>query len=167
MCTSTNKTYTCAFPAFQCIKAAGSGGQFPSQSACESACIKPTPPPAPPPPSLSTWAALENAIAGCESKCSTVLTKGFNTPLTGFRQIDIGSDPVHISIDGKGMAVIDARGKCEKIVVACTRGDSMLIPPAVSSCTHVDSLTPFVPRFSQSLCSSTRAHAHPHAHTHT
>jgi aldehyde:ferredoxin oxidoreductase len=43
-----------------------------------------------------------------------VLAKGFTTPSTGFKSIVIGSDskdPVHISIDGKGVAVIDAHGK--------------------------------------------------------
>jgi hypothetical protein len=47
VCAPAPTTYTCAFPAFQCIKVAGSGGQFPSQSACERTCIKPTPPPSP------------------------------------------------------------------------------------------------------------------------
>jgi hypothetical protein len=48
--------------------------------------------------------------------CHFGLTKGFTTPSTGFKSIDIGSDsdskdPVHISIDGNGEAVIDAHGK--------------------------------------------------------
>jgi predicted outer membrane repeat protein len=48
------------------------------------------------------------------------LTKGFTTPVQGFKHINIGNDhgadddgkdPVHISIDGKGVAVIDAHGQ--------------------------------------------------------
>jgi hypothetical protein len=85
------------------------------------------------------WGALKNATAGCIRECSYVLATGFTTPLTGFQSIGIGlnknfdddkgQDPVHISIDGKGMAVIDARGKCERVAVACmTRGGSMLTP---------------------------------------
>jgi hypothetical protein len=59
-----------------------------------------------------------------------VLAKGFTTPSTGFVQIFIGDhgkggddddhdtkDPVHISIDGKGVAVIDAHGKWGCVVV--------------------------------------------------
>jgi hypothetical protein len=45
-----------------------------------------------------------------------VLAKGFTTPSTGFLHIHIGDDDqgqvnVHISIDGKSVAVIDAHGK--------------------------------------------------------
>jgi hypothetical protein len=52
-----------------------------------------------------------------------VLTKGFTTPSTGFKTIGIGSNStitpqllVHIIIDGKGVAVMDAHGRWEKIV---------------------------------------------------
>jgi hypothetical protein len=57
-------------------------------------------------------------------ECSFEVSKDFTTPSAGFVQIAIGDrgkgghdddgdskDPVHIRIDGKGMAVIDARGK--------------------------------------------------------
>ena len=74
---------------------------------------------------VSTWAALANTTASCVSECSYVVTKGFTTPSTGFKRMHIGdhgadvdddndkgggSNPVHISIDGKGEAVIDAHG---------------------------------------------------------
>jgi hypothetical protein len=73
---------------------------------------------------VSTWAALKNATGSCVSKCSYVLTKDFTTPLQGFKHIRLGDhgegaidddhdtkDPVLIIIDGKGVAIIDARGQ--------------------------------------------------------
>jgi hypothetical protein len=80
----------------------------------------PPPTPAPPTPApvvkCSSWEDLRKGVAACTSVCNFALAKGFTTPSTDFTRIDVGSydskDPrVHISIDGKGVAVIDAHGK--------------------------------------------------------
>jgi hypothetical protein len=65
----------------------------------------------------SSWEDLTKGIAACATPiCNFALAKGFTTPSTGFKSIDI-KGPVHISIDGEGVAVIDAHGKWGWIVV--------------------------------------------------
>jgi hypothetical protein len=68
---------------------------------------------------VSTWADLEQGISNCEGKidrkickkkCTFVLARDFLTPTEGLTTITThgGQD---ISIDGKGLAVLDAHGK--------------------------------------------------------
>jgi hypothetical protein len=73
-----------------------------------------------PPPgtvTVTSWTALGKGVAACKENCSFELAKGFTTPVEGFTTITIGdnnsSSPYtqNISIDGNGVAVIDAHGK--------------------------------------------------------
>jgi hypothetical protein len=70
------------------------------------------------------WEGLQGALIECASNCSYVLAAGFTTPADGFKHIHIGDGVLnwqddddggkrnqHISIDGKGGAVINAHGK--------------------------------------------------------
>ena len=75
---------------------------------------------------MHVWTDLANRIQACNDKCSYELAEGFTTPAKGFKHIHIG-DAIHpgkstddddggkrtkhITIDGKGKAVIDAHGK--------------------------------------------------------
>jgi serine/threonine protein kinase len=114
-CRMQGVSFTCPLPAGAgtCVGGGVScGGKLPPPT-----CI--------PPSNASSWEELTKGVAACVTPiCYFVLPKGFTTPSTGFKAIIIGDhgkgghdddgdskDPVHISIDGKGVAVIDAHGK--------------------------------------------------------
>jgi serine/threonine protein kinase len=113
-CRMQGVPFTCPLPAGAgtCVGGGVScGGKLPPPT-----CI--------PPCNASSWEELTKGVAACVTPiCYFVLPKGFTTPSTGFKAIIIGDhgkgghdadgdskDPVHISIDGKGVAVIDAHG---------------------------------------------------------